>query len=78
MHLAGLTGKGYSRVPIKTRNNYSHSTAETVQFTVFNHCTLYSLVTIDLLSLQKMRISKSQTLSFKRPELNPTHDFNRK
>ena len=32
------------------KDSYSHSTTKTVWFTILNHCTLYSLVKIDLLS----------------------------
>lgn len=50
--------KGCSYLSVN-KDDYSHSATKTVWFTIFNHCTLYSLVKIDLLSWQKMRISES-------------------
>lgn len=41
--------KGCSYLSVN-KDDYSHSATKTVWFTIFNHCTLYSLVKIDLLS----------------------------
>ena len=54
--LALWNGHSYFSV---NKDDYSHSATKTVWFATLNHCTLYSLVKIDLLSWQKMRISES-------------------